>query len=279
MTTENTPFRRTAGPPAIAFEVRGQGDSVLFLHGIGGNRGNWDGELARFGTHWRAIAMDFRGYGDSDPINEPFAFADFAADALGVLDTLELARAHVVGLSMGGLVAQALYASAPERVASLCLVACRSGAEPVLPGARGESFINERLGPLRSGGPEALAQSLAPSLIGQKASGQAKEQVMASLRKVRPDSYLKIMEARMRIAPFLDPAKVRVPVLVVGSDEDKVAPLQQMRELAASIPGAKFALIEGAGHLINIEKPLEFDQALMDFLGDLAEQCTTEARS
>jgi 3-oxoadipate enol-lactonase len=259
-------FRRTRQQPAIAYEEAGAGDAVLFLHGIGGNRRNWAGELERVGASFRAIALDFRGYGDSAAIEEPFEFADLAADALGVLDELGVARAHVVGLSMGGLVAQAVYARAPDRVLSLCLVACRSAAEPVLPGARRENFIQARLEPLRAGGPEALAQSLAPSLIGKQATPEARDAVMASLRKLRTDSYLKIMDARMRIAPFLDPSTVNVPSMIVGSDEDTVAPLDQMRALAEAIPQAQLAVIEGAGHLINIEKPDEFQAVLLEFL-------------
>lgn len=259
-------FQRTSQRPAIAFEMSGQNEPILFLHGIGGNRCNWVDQLAHFGESYHAIAMDFRGYGDSEPIEGHLNFNDFVLDALGVLDTLELERAHVVGLSMGGLVAQALYANAPHRVASLCLAACRSGAQPVFEGERREGFVNARLGPLRSGGPEALAQSLAPTLIGRQASPGAREQVMASLRKVRPDAYMKVMEARMRISPFLDPARIDVPVLVIGSDEDIVAPLDQMRELASSIPQAQLAVIKGAGHLVNIEKPQEFSLALMNFL-------------
>ncbi|MCJ0763600.1 alpha/beta fold hydrolase [Variovorax terrae] len=270
MSTAIHDFRHTGQPPAIAFDVAGEGEPILFLHGIGGNRQNWAGQLAHFGARFRAISLDFRGYGDSAAIEEPFEFADFVEDALRVLDALEIGRAHVVGLSMGGLVAQALYARAPQRVASLCLTACRSGAEPVLQGARREGFISARLGPLNSGGPQALAQSLAPTLIGRQATAEAREQVMASLGKLRPDSYLKIMEARMRIAPFLDPATVAVPVLVIGSDEDTVAPLAQMRDLAASIPQAQLAVIGGAGHLVNIEKPQEFNHALLAFLGGAA---------
>lgn len=266
MTTDTLDFRRTRQRPAIAFEATGSGDAVLFLHGIGGNRRNWAGELERVGAAYRAIAIDFRGYGDSAGIEAPFAFADFADDALGVLDELGIDRAHVVGLSMGGLVAQAVYARAPDRVASLCLVACRSAAEPVLPGARRDSFIQARLEPLRHGGPEALAQSLAPSLIGRQATPHAREAVMASLRKLRPDAYVAVMEARMRIEPFLDPATIAVPTLVVGSDEDTVAPLEQMRALADAVGQRPLAVIEGAGHLINIEKPEAFQAVLLDFL-------------
>ncbi len=238
----------------------------MFLHGIGGNRRNWEGQLAHCRASFRAVAIDLRGYGDSDGIDDDFEFTGFVDDVLRVLDTLGARRAHVVGLSMGGLVAQALYARAPERVASLALVACRSAAEPLLAPARREAFIRERLEPLRRGGPQALAESLAPSLIGKAASAQAREQVMASLRKVRPDSYFKVMEARMRVPPMLELSSIQVPVLVVGSDEDTVAPLAQMRELAAAIPAARLVEINGAGHLINLEKPEEFNRVLSEFL-------------
>lgn len=262
-------FKRTAQGPGIAYAERGQGETLIFLHGIGGNRRNWDGELQHFGRAYRAVAMDFRGYGDSDAIEDGFEFTDFVSDVTRVLDTLGVQKAHVVGLSMGGLVAQALYGRVPERIASLALVACRAADEPVLPPARREAFIRERLEPLRAGGSEALAVSLAPKLLGSTASADARDQVMASLRKVRPDAYFKIMEARMRVAPMLDPGTVRVPTLVVGSDEDQVAPLEQMRALAAAIPGARLKEIRSAGHLINLEKPREFQLALEDFLAGL----------
>ena len=266
-------FLRTPGRPAIAYEARGSGEAVVFLHGIGGNRENWASQLELFGRDFRAVSLDLRGYGDSEDV-DALDFADFVRDVRSVLDAAGIERAHVVGLSMGGLVAQALYAQSPHQVLSLCLVACRSGAEPVLPGARRDNFIAERLGPLRAGGPEALAQSLAPTLIGHGASDEARARVMASLRKLRPDSYARVMEARMRIEPFLDPSTVRVPVLVVGSDEDKVAPLAQMRELATAIPGARLEVVLGAGHLLNIEKPQAFDAALGAFLRDVRQART-----
>ena len=258
--------QRTSGALPIAYEAQGQGEVVLFLHGIGGHRGNWRAELVHYGRAFRAVALDFRGYGDSAPIHDGFEFTDFVDDALQVLDALDCHQAHVVGLSMGALVAQALYARAPERILSLALVACRSAAEPVLPAARREAFIRDRLEPLRRGGPEALAQALGPTLVGRHASEEARHQVMASLRKVRPDAYVRVMEARMRVAPLLDPASIRVPVLVVGSDEDTVAPLPQMRALAAAIPGAELVEIDHAGHLINLEQPQRFHSALDAFL-------------
>ncbi len=273
MNSRKQDFQRTPGRPAIAYEERGQGEVLLFLHGIGGNRRNWERELRHFGRHWRAVAMDFRGYGDSDSLEDGFEFTDFVHDVLAVLDTMGARRAHVVGLSMGGLVAQALYSHVPERVLSLALVACRAADEPVLPPGRREAFIRERLEPLRTGGPEALAASLAPALLGPAASAEAREAVMDSLRRVRPESYFRIMDARMRVAPMIELASVRVPTLVVGADEDTVAPLEQMRALAAAIRGARLhEMHDGVGHLINLERPEEFQQVLEQFLADLKER-------
>lgn len=266
MGSDTLTFRRTHNRPRIAFDTQGDGTAVLFLHGIGGNRRNWDYQLARFGQTYRAIALDFRGYGDSDGIEDAFELADLVDDALVVLDELHIERTHVIGLSMGGLIAQALYARAPERVISLGLVACRSAAEPVPPQARRDAFIRERLEPLRTGGPEALALSLAPSLVGEHATAHARELVMSSLRKVRADSYVRIIEARMRVPPLLNPSTIKAPTLVVASDEDQVAPLQQMRELADAIGDAGLLVIEGAGHLINLEKPEQFNTGLLNFL-------------
>lgn len=270
MSTESTHFQRTRSRPAIAFTARGQGETVLFMHGIGGNRRNWDGQLRHFETQYRCTSMDFRGYGDSDDIDGHFDLVDLASDALAVLDEVGVERAHVVGLSLGGLVAQALYARAPQRVRSLSLVACRSAAEPIMPAARREAFMRERLEPLRNGGPEMLAQSLVGSLVGGSATPTAREQVMGSLRMIRPDSYFRVMEARMRVSPFLNPCDVGVPTFVVAGTEDQVAPESQMRELAAQIPGAELAVIHGAGHLINIEKPDEFNAGLQAFLHRVA---------
>lgn len=258
--------RYTASNPRIAFESKGQGAPVLFLHGIGGNRSNWSEELDLCSHEFQAIAMDFRGYGDSGDLEPGFAVSDFVQDVVSVLDELQIPQAHIVGLSMGGLVAQALYASTPDRVSSLCLVACRSGADPVFESERRGEFLQNRLGPMRAGGPEALAQSLAPRLIGRSASPEARHRVLESLRRLRPDAYQQIVQARMHITPFLDLGSVCVPVLVIGSDEDKVAPAAQMRALAGAIPNAALAMIHGAGHLINIEQPKAFAQALLPFL-------------
>lgn len=269
LTAMNRPHPlRTSSSPVLAYEIAGEGPDVLFLHGIGGNRRNWVGQLDHFSSAYRAIAVDMRGYGDSDGIVDPFEFPEFVDDIIRLLNELNVDQVHVVGLSMGGLVAQALYGRAPERVKSLTLVACRSAAEAMPHGPNRDAFIRARLGPLREGGAKRLAESLAPELLGPNASVCATEQVMDSLRLIRPESYERVMHARMRVGSMLSPQTIAVPTLVVAADQDRVAPAEQMRELANLISSAKFVLIKDAGHLINLEQAERFNAELSAFLNE-----------
>ena len=99
------------------------------MHGIGGNRTNWHDQLPAFGARYRAVAWDARGYGLSDDYDGPLSYDDFCGDILRVLDHFGARKAHLVGLSMGGFIAQDFYAHHPERVASLVLADTRPGYE------------------------------------------------------------------------------------------------------------------------------------------------------
>ena len=95
------------GPaPHIAVDHMGTGDLVVFLHGIGGNKRNWVDNLPAFAAHWHAVAWDARGYGESDDYEGPLTFTDFSHDVARVLDHFGAKKAHIVGLSMGGRIAQ-----------------------------------------------------------------------------------------------------------------------------------------------------------------------------
>ena len=98
--------RRTGGPVAIAYDIAGNGPLVAFLHGIGGNRTNWEGQVEYFSAGFCAVAWDARGYGASDNPPHALRFGDYADDLARLLDHLDAERAHMVGLSMGGMILQ-----------------------------------------------------------------------------------------------------------------------------------------------------------------------------
>src|SRR5690606_35205534 len=109
------------GSPRLAYDAAGRGECVVFLHGIGGNRSNWTGQLAALAPRYRAVAWDARGYGASDDYEGALDFADFSTDLGRLLDHLAAPAAHLVGLSMGGRIALDFYERAPARVKSLVL--------------------------------------------------------------------------------------------------------------------------------------------------------------
>ena len=109
------------GTPRLAIDHAGAGPLVIFLHGIGGNRTNWHDQIPAFSDRFHAVSWDARGYGESDDYDGPLDFGDFAVDLIRVLDRFDAPRAHLVGLSMGGVIALDFAARYPDRLATLTL--------------------------------------------------------------------------------------------------------------------------------------------------------------
>ncbi|HEV7477955.1 MAG TPA: alpha/beta fold hydrolase [Burkholderiales bacterium] len=245
------------GPaPRIALSVHGNGPLVLFLHGIGGNRHHWREQLPIFATRYKAAAWDARGYGESDDYAGPLDFGSFTQDLLRVLDFFKAQKAHLVGLSLGGRIARNFALRHPQRVARLVLANTTPGFSAFTPQEL-KKFVEER----RNRTPESIR-----ALISRHARPGAYEELLASFKALRQPSYLKTLEASVaqdRAAPI---EKIRVPTLVITSDEDKVYPPSIARAMAKRIPGAQLAVISGAGHLSNLEQPGQFNQVVLRFL-------------
>jgi 3-oxoadipate enol-lactonase len=255
------------GPaPRIALSVAGAGPLAVFLHGIGGHRQHWDDQLQVFGEHFTAAAWDARGYGDSDDYDRPLAFADFSADLLRVLDDFGAERAHLVGLSLGGRIARDFALRHPRRVATLVLANTTAGFDTLTP-EQVEAFIRSRRVPLESGRTlRELAPELAQNLMSAAAVPGAHARLIASMAALRKDSYLKTIEASTREDRGARIEAITAPTLVVTSDEDRLYPAALAEDMARRIPGARLAVVRGAGHLSNLEQPEAFNAAVLPFL-------------
>lgn len=258
------------GPaPRLCFDHAGEGPALVFLHGVGGNRSNWRAQVERFGAaNCQAIAPDLRGYGDSeDDGGAARAFTDFADDVVRLLDTLRVERATICGLSMGGRVALDLWRRHPDRIKRLILADTSAGSRETQDPAKVEAFLAARRKPLLDGLTTAeLAPTLVETLIGPNATREQRRMLTDSLAALHRDAYLKTLEAVTRFTDFPDFGSIDVPTLVLVGSEDRIAPPHIARAMAEAIPGAVLEVLDGAGHISNIEAPDAFDAALARFL-------------
>jgi 3-oxoadipate enol-lactonase len=230
---------------------------VLFVHGVGGNRHHWDGQIAFLSAHFRATAWDARGYGDSEDYEGPLNFeADFSADVLRVLDHFKEKKAHLVGLSMGGRIVRNVALRHPERLHSVTLANTSAGIDAMTP-EQVARFVEER----RNRTPETMR-----ALIGSRADPGAMQVLQQSVKALHKPMYLKTLEAIVAQDHRAPVEEIRVPTLVIAGDEDKVYPKGSTRNLAERIPGSTFVEFTGCGHLSNLEQPELFNETLLAFL-------------
>jgi pimeloyl-ACP methyl ester carboxylesterase len=258
--------QKTNGPVSIAYEKQGSGPLVVFLHGIGGNRTNWYGQLDHFSDKFCAVTWDARGYGASDDSPQTLKFSDYADDLARLLDHLKVDRAHLVGLSMGGMILQDFYSRYANRVATLALVDTSAGFGAASEEAK-RDFLARRLDPLEKGlTPKDIAPGVVEVLASKHASAAVREQLIASLSALRVEPYKQALHAIV-ITDFRSVlSQIAVPTLVIVGEEDIVTPPAASEYLAKNITGALLVKIPQAGHLTNIEKPAEFNTALQLFL-------------
>lgn len=249
------------GPaPRLALSVAGKGELIVFLHGIGGRRQNWDAQLAFFSGGYKAAAWDARGYGESDDYDGPLDFTVFSADLVRVLDHFDARQAHIVGLSMGGRIARNFALHHPERVRSLVLANTSPGFGALTP-EQVREFVEQR----RKLDPEAQAKRL----LGPSPAPGAYQTLVASLRAVHRESYLKTVEASTAQDLAAPIENIRAPTLVITSTADNLYPVRISEDMARRIPGARLHVIAGAGHVSNLERPDEFNRAIAEFLRTL----------
>lgn len=256
------------GTPRLALDRAGSGPLVLFMHGIGGNRTNWTAQIEAVGSSFHAVAWDARGYGESEDYEGPLDFGDFARDAVRVLDRFEVERAHLVGLSMGGRIAQDFHVRFPDRVATLVLCDTMSDFARSMPPEKRAEFIRLRQAPLKAGKePRDIADALVDSLVGPEADETARRQLWDSIAALHKDSYLKTIEASLGFDRSGEVERIAVPTLLLYGEHDRLTPPGVGQALHSRIAGSEFAVIGNAGHLSNIEQPEAFNAALLDFLG------------
>ncbi len=255
--------------PKISIKYDGTGDLVIFLHGIGGNKDNWDFNLSMLSKYFLCVAWDTRGYGESEDYQGNLSFNDIINDLLSIYKYFGKKKAHIIGLSMGGQIACLFYEKHPDKVQSMILCDTHFGLGN-LEKEEINRFINSRKKPLLEGlQPIDIALPVSKSLIGNLNNKIAIKALVNSMSKLHKESYLKTIDASM--STFHDHIfqQINVPTLILVGEKDTLTPPSMALKIHKLIKGSKFSIIEEAGHLINIESPKTFNYKVLKFLKTL----------
>jgi len=234
--------------------------SLLFLHGVGGGHHAWEGQVPYFGgLGYPSHAWDQPGYGKS-AIVEPYDLEQVSAALARLIESLGGEPVVLIGHSMGGFIAQEIYARYPQFVKALVL----TFTSPAFAGGTSEftkQFIASRIGPLDEG--KTMAQVAARLIPTMGSNSKLAERIMTG---VPPDTYRKAVHLLTTFDRRKELAAIKVPTLLVAGSEDKVAPPSVMEKMASKIPGAEYVLLQGCGHLGPMDHPDAFNAALLAFL-------------
>jgi pimeloyl-ACP methyl ester carboxylesterase len=253
----------------LYYEVTGQGDPMLLIHGLGSSTRDWELQVPVFAQRYRVMTFDARGHGQSGRPPGPYSVPQFARDTQALMRALDVAPAHVVGISMGGMIAFQLALDAPELVRSLVIV--NAGPELVI------RTLGQRL--------NLWQRHLVALLLGMRKMGEILGQRMfpkpeqEALRHMfverwaenDPRAWRTAMQAMVgwSVAHRLD--EIRCPVLVVTADQD-YTPVSAKEAYVARIPQAELVVIEDSRHATPVEKPERFNEVALAFLAGQARQ-------
>lgn len=257
----------------LYYEVAGSGPPLVLTHSGLAPSQMWDAQFWTFADHYRVIRYDMRGFGQSSDSEIPFAYYQDLHDLLGYLN---IERAHVLGLSLGGMVSLSFAVAYPAMVDGLILAATRLGHEPpstyleqgwtLVEAAEEEDDIDEAVElelQIWVDGPHRTPEQVAPA-------------VREFIRETNGETYMR-PEGEGQPQSLEPPARARLdeiqrPTLLIAGDSDVPDVLTSIEYLAQHIAGAQTVFIPDAAHIVNMERPTEFNQAVLDFLSTLSPQ-------
>jgi pimeloyl-ACP methyl ester carboxylesterase len=252
----------------MAYEVHGTGFPLLLINGLGSDRREWLSQVPAFAPRFRVVAFDNRGSGESESPPGPYTTARMADDAAALLVRLGFGRAHVLGASLGGMIAQELALQHPGMVEKLVL-ACTSpgGGVSVRPSPEALSAFQRDPG----GDREAELRRMIPFLYTERFRAEHPGEIEAFIaRRLSAPASAEGYAAQLAAAAGHGAGDrlraIRAPALVIAGTADILLPPQNSERIAERIPGAKLVLLPGAPHRLFAENALEFNREVLDFL-------------
>lgn len=253
---------------SISYREAGAGEALVLLHGIGSAARAFEDQLAGLSSGLRVVAWDAPGYGGSTalPMEAPLA-ADYAAALAGLLDELKIDRCHLLGHSLGALMAASFAADRPQRILSLTLASI-AGGHAKLPAPDREKQLAQRIGDVATLGAREMAEKRGPRLLGPDATPVMIRRVVDTMAAINPEGYAQAarMLASGDVKADIARLPANMPVQIVYGDADVITPPARNLEIAAVRPQAPVHVIAGGGHALYLEKPGQFNEIVSRFV-------------
>lgn len=253
----------------LFYEERGVGEPLLFIHGLGSSGRDWESQWTHFADRYRVIRLDLRGHGRSEPTRGPYHIAQFSRDVAVALRKLDAVPAHVVGLSMGGMVAFELGADAPQLVRSLVLTNCV--ADMRLHSWHDLWFYVSRRLAVQVLGMRRVGQILAERLFVKPDQEELRRKFANRWSTNDKQAYLWSIDAIRRWSIRDRLGDITAPTLLLTSDDD-YTPVATKNRIVAQMPNARLVVVKDARHALPVEKPEEFNAIVEDFLAEVEAQ-------
>jgi len=248
----------------IYWDELGQGSPVLLIMGLGYSSVMWHRTRPALAQRYRTVAFDNRGVGLSDVPPGPYSIASMASDAAAVLNAAAIARAHVFGVSMGGMIAQEFALQYPAKTRSLILGCTAAGGPSAV---RAESKVADVL-MARGMTPEQARDAILPYIYD---AATPREKIDEDIRVRQPwlptpAGYIAQLQAILAWESYSRIAQITAPTLVIHGKSDALVPPGNGELIAKRIPGARLVLLEHASHLFSTDQPEEANRQILEFL-------------
>jgi 3-oxoadipate enol-lactonase len=255
----------------LYYEVHGEGPALVLLMGIGYDSSLWTlAQVPALSTQFQVVLVDNRDAGRSSKARRPYSIADMADDLAGLLDALGIAQTHLLGLSMGGMIAQEFALRHADRLDRLVLAGtgaapARSAVDPI----QIWSWVKANDANGKVFGGQQFASLFSTAFLRNHEAVQDTTALLASNPyPMSPEAYGRQADAYLQFDALDRLGAITAPTLVVVGEQDLLTPPWIAREVADAIPGARFEVIRGAGssHVVSIERPEDFNRLVADFL-------------
>jgi 3-oxoadipate enol-lactonase len=253
--------------PRPVLHDTGSGAALLFLHAFPLDASQWDHQVAALSGGYRCLRPDMWGCGETPPLAEPLSAGldGYAAAVVTSLDALGIDRFIVIGSSMGGYTAYAMWRQFPHRIRGMVLAAARATADSDVQAADRRSMHDRAL----RDGVEFIVEGMVQRLLGPRARGEAHivDPLQGRMRRCRPEGVAACQAAMARRPDSRELlGTVTVPTLVVAGDHDGIMGVAEAEAMSGALSDGELVVLPGLGHLPNLEDPKAFSDRLSDFL-------------